>query len=101
MTAQRITDWSINAVNYLYVEPYGGVGGSLNYCGNCGVFYAPTVAHICSPPLLTVSPTPQATPHKCPCCDGFGQRNVSWPIDNRTAAVETCRACGGAGVLWR
>lgn len=39
-------------------------------------------------------------PHKCPCCDGRGQR---MGIDQRTSAVpqmEPCRPCSGIGIVW-
>lgn len=37
-------------------------------------------------------------PHKCPVCDGEGQRLVSPGTQN--IKYENCRACHGTGVVW-
>jgi len=42
------------------------------------------------------------TPHKCPCCDGWGQREVWQPYWGTSTVPMTkpCTACGGSGVVW-
>lgn len=38
-------------------------------------------------------------PYKCPCCDGYGKRQVIRPM--MTAIIfEPCQACAGTGVVW-
>lgn len=43
------------------------------------------------------------TPHKCPCCDGWGHRTPP-PLENATSAAlpapVPCVACKGSGVVW-
>jgi hypothetical protein len=45
-------------------------------------------------------------PHKCPCCDGRGQRfRLRLPHEGLTCApdlvaVEMCAACSGSGIVW-
>lgn len=40
------------------------------------------------------------TPHRCPCCDGWGSRVDPWPEGTATAGRVPCVSCGGSGVLW-
>lgn len=37
-----------------------------------------------------------SVPHKCPVCDGWGER----PDPESTAAKRPCRPCWGTGVVW-
>lgn len=38
-------------------------------------------------------------PYKCPCCDGYGKRQVIRQM--MTAIIyEPCHACAGTGVVW-
>lgn len=39
------------------------------------------------------------TPHKCPCCDGWGVREV-WTTISTTPERRSCQSCGGTGVVW-
>lgn len=47
-----------------------------------------------------------ATPHQCPVCLGNGQvsagfyNQVTGVWSGTTTAFETCRSCGGSGVVW-
>ena len=47
------------------------------------------------------------TPHKCPCCDGFGIRTIHEHMITTAAAITTiperkteCAACQGTGIIW-
>jgi hypothetical protein len=81
------------ALNYVYVDPnVTSTGGQT--CGLCGQWYQ--AIHTC--PSITFTPKP--APHKCPCCDGFGQRLVMQPLDNCSGTYQPCRACSGSGVIW-
>lgn len=38
-------------------------------------------------------------PYKCPCCDGYGRRQVIRQM--MTAIIyEPCQSCAGTGVVW-
>lgn len=39
------------------------------------------------------------TYQKCPCCDGWGVRTVSVPIDTVAERTRICPSCNGSGVL--
>lgn len=39
-------------------------------------------------------------PHKCPCCDGRGKREVCSNDFTTNASKVTCQACKGTGVVW-
>src|SRR5689334_841200 len=76
--------WS---VGYIYTPP-ASITSTWKVCGRCSVWYDSAQPHTCSPPTLTVTGR-KRTPHKCPCCDGWGTRGAA-----------TCAACDGKGVLW-
>ena len=41
-------------------------------------------------------------PHKCPVCDGWGERHILSRVSTTdpTPAKICCSACGGTGVIW-
>lgn len=41
----------------------------------------------------------QRQPHKCPCCDGYGRREVAQAMGT-TIRYEQCHACKGTGIVW-
>jgi hypothetical protein len=42
-----------------------------------------------------------AEPKKCPCCDGWGKREIWLPIQASAEPIEKeCFACYGTGVVW-
>lgn len=38
-------------------------------------------------------------PYKCPCCDGYGKRQVIRAMMTNIN-FEPCGSCGGTGVVW-
>lgn len=76
-----------NGMGYISVEP------------TCNVWHDANQVHQCQSPMLSFGST-RTTPHKCPCCDGWGQRNCVKPIDSVSERMETCAACSGSGVIW-
>lgn len=73
-------------------------------CSNCGAAYDVSTVHVCTSTGIRLAPFqfeyPKTTPHKCPCCDGWGQRNAVKPIDNVSERLIPCSACNGSGVIW-
>src|SRR5690606_3282571 len=47
-----------------------------------------------------------STPHKCPACDGYGERSnpERWNLHPMSTAIPpltiACNACGGTGIIW-
>jgi DnaJ-class molecular chaperone len=64
-------------------------------CTSCGIFVYHGTAHVCWSAGLS------ATPHKCPCCDGWGKRDAVRSADSVTQRLEDCPSCSGSGVIWR
>lgn len=89
--------YPIAATNYIYVEP-ATVTSNMQICPKCGQWvFNSNLPHAC--PQITFTST-QNTPHKCPCCDGWGERNAVRPIDNVSERMQPCKACNGSGIIW-
>jgi len=66
-------------------------------CENCGVTVPPLYSHRCNRTTTEVG-----APLRCPCCDGWGARDVWQPAQSTSAPDRVaCPACGGTGVLWK
>jgi len=61
------------------------------FCGNNHNGPCFSVVHY--PPLSA----PRNIPHKCPVCNGDGER---WDCNGCYTGKVSCRACGGSGVVW-
>lgn len=57
-------------------------------------------------PLLIADVSKSLSPHRCPVCNGNGlvdngfytQTSGTWSTSN--VSHETCRSCGGTGIVW-
>ncbi len=79
--------------------------GSLTMCCcDCHKPWGSVTPPVCVCNCNKISQTPSApslTPHKCPVCDGEGQRLLKSPYDQQFGAnYKKCSACNGKGVLW-
>ena len=69
------------------------------YCPLCGMYGRLDVPHACK------SEAPEQ-PHRCPVCEGRGCVSAGFyglqvTAGDSTTSTESCRSCGGTGVVWR
>ena len=69
------------------------------YCYSCGG-YVFTATHVCPLSLKREDKREDNnSPYKCPCCDGWGERETP-SISATDGPKQTCRACSGSGIIW-
>lgn len=84
------------AANYVYIQPTTSINTRI--CQRCQQWIFDGQSHVCTQITFTSIET---VPYKCPCCDGWGQRDTAAPLDSVSKRMETCRGCNGSGVIWR
>lgn len=86
------------ASGYVRVAP-STVTSNWAVCGRCSAWYLAGTSHVCTDAALVVtSPPEQRIPHKCPCCDGYGERYKRGVVSD--SGMEPCKSCGGRGIIF-
>lgn len=86
------------AAGCVYEQPTTSVVSNWMVCPLCSCWYLLGTSHQCAT-YGVVSDQKTRTPHKCPSCDGYGEREPRGSLWVNTATVP-CVSCGGKGVLW-
>lgn len=87
------------ACGYIRVAP-STVSSNWSACARCGAWYlsGTGAVHTCVSASLVASPLERRIPHKCPCCDGYGEREKRGVVSD--TATEPCKSCGGRGIIF-
>lgn len=86
------------SVDYVHLEPGTTVITNWRVCSQCGAWYFANTVHACaSPPVIASQSSRQ--PYKCPCCDGYGEREARGALTVDSAPVP-CKSCGGRGIVF-
>jgi hypothetical protein len=67
-------------------------------CPLCSQIYPYGSPHVCA--FAQINSLPYQEVHKCPCCDGWGQRQGREVASSGNGWVQ-CPTCDGKGVIWK
>lgn len=89
-----------SAAGCIYAQPPATAVSNWKVCPLCSVWYLAGTVHNCTsstaiPPLREAA----RIPYKCPCCDGYGEREKRGPLATDSGTFP-CVSCGGRGIVF-